>query len=78
MDLNPIDGGYEYEVRIHPPDLNAPVGSNSASGPTYRVARRRQGTNPANGSNQGYGWEQMDINGNWHNASTLKPTNAKL
>jgi hypothetical protein len=35
------ENGYDYEVRIHQPPPNAPAGSNSANGPTYRIARRK-------------------------------------
>jgi len=63
------ENGYDYEVRIHGPDSKAPPGSNSATGTTYRVARRSQGLN-ANG--QGSGWEYGDAAGNWYPTSFLK------
>ena len=61
------NGGFEYEARIHPADP-----AYGQTGNIYRVARRRLGTD-ANG--QGDGWEYIDINGNWHHTSTLKPNN---
>lgn len=66
------ENGYDYEVRIHQPPANAPAGSNSANGPTYRVARRKQGTD-ANG--QGYGWEYVDDKGVWHKQKDIKAGN---
>ncbi|WP_247603726.1 RHS repeat-associated core domain-containing protein, partial [Proteus vulgaris] len=64
-------GNYKYEVRAHGINSNAPPGSNSAVGPIYRIARSKQGINPT--TKQGYGWEQIDHNGNWHHTSILKP-----
>ena len=61
--------GYDYEVRIHPQDPNAPAGSNSATYSTFRISRRLQGTD-ANG--QGYGWEYLDEKGNWFKNKDLK------
>jgi RHS repeat-associated protein len=58
--------GYDFEVRIH--EANPQYGK---SGSIYRVARRQQGKD-ANG--QGYGWEYIDQNGQWHHTSTLKPS----
>ena len=63
------EGGYDYEVRIHPPQPNAPAGSNSATKTTFRVARREQGLD-SNG--QGKGWEHADDNGNWFPNKDLK------
>ena len=64
------DGVYNYEVRIHGPDINAPAGSNAASNNIYRVGRKKI---PVEGQ-QGSGLEYMDSSGNWHHQSTLKPT----
>lgn len=63
------DNGYDYEVRIHPPQTNAPEGSNSASDITFRVARRLQGKDE---NGQGHGWEYADDSGNWYKESELK------
>ena len=63
------ENGYDYEVRIHKAQSNAPLGSNSANGSTYRVARRSQKLD-ANG--QGTGWEYADDKGNWYSESLLK------
>jgi RHS repeat-associated protein len=62
-------GRFDYEVRAHPAQPGAPPGSNSANGPTFRVARRRQGTNSAG---QGYGWEYADDAGKWFHTKFLK------
>lgn len=69
------ENGYEYEVRIHQPPPKAPLGSNSAKGPTYRVARRKQGFDPSKPGNQGYGWEYVDNKGTWHSQKDLKAGN---
>ena len=61
------ENGYEYEVRIHPAEPQY-----GQQGSIYRVARRLQGTDAYG---QGSGWEYMDIYGNWHHTSTLKPSN---
>ncbi|WCT56195.1 hypothetical protein PQ456_01310 [Paenibacillus kyungheensis] len=61
--------GYDYQVRIHP--ANPQYGK---EGSIYRVARRQQGQDA---KGQGYGWEYIDTNGNWHPTSTLKPTSDK-
>jgi len=66
------EGGFDYEVRIHPADPMAPPGSNSASGPTYRVARREHGKDS---KGQGKGWEQADCACNWYHQSHLNPNN---
>ncbi|MBO0940087.1 hypothetical protein J2I47_26320 [Fibrella sp. HMF5335] len=66
------ENGYDYEVRIHQPPPNAPVGSNSAKGPTYRIRRKAQGLD-ANG--QGKGFEFMDDKGVWHRESNIKAGN---
>ncbi|SFW81981.1 RHS repeat-associated core domain-containing protein [Chitinophaga sancti] len=63
------EGGYDYEVRIHPKQENAPEGSNSRNGTTYRVARRLQGSD-SNG--QGFGWEYVDDKNNWYKERDLK------
>lgn len=63
------EGGYDYEVRIHGPQTKAPEGSNSATTTTYRVARRKQGTDE---NGQGYGWEYADDKNNWYKNSDLK------
>lgn len=60
-----IEGGYKYEVRIHP--ANPEYGQ---SGNIYRVSRQKQGVKA---NNQGYGTEYIDSDGNWHQTSTLKP-----
>ncbi len=60
-----VEEGYKYEVRIHPADTKY-----GKSGDVYRVGRSKQGVD-ANG--QGYGWEYMDSQGDWHHTSTLKP-----
>ena len=62
-------GVYDYEVRIHGAQAGAPPGSNSANGPTYRIARRRHGVNK---QGQGMGWEQADGGGTWHPQKFLK------
>jgi hypothetical protein len=46
------ENGFDIEVRVHPAD---PRYDNTGS--IYRVARRKQGTQP--GSTQGYGWEYL-------------------
>lgn len=56
-------GNYDYEVRIHRADRNAPQGSNSALNTVLRVGRRLPGTD-AHG--QGYGWEYADDNDHWY------------
>ncbi len=63
------EGGYDYEVRIHKAQVNAPEGSNSANGTTYRVARRSQ---EVDSNGQGKGWEYADDKGNWIKQSELK------
>ena len=63
------EDGFDYEVRIHEPQANAPSGSNSSSETTFRAARRKQGTDS---KGQGYGWEQADDSGNWFKTSELK------
>lgn len=40
---------------------------------TYRVARRRQGTDCK--TKQGYGWEYGDALGNWYSNKFLKTAN---
>jgi RHS repeat-associated protein len=60
--------GFDYEVRIHPADSKYGL-----SGSIFRVARRLQGTS---GNNQGFGFEYLDINGNWFPQSVLKPGKA--
>lgn len=59
------EGGYDYEVRVHPADPKY-----GKSGNIYRVARRQQGKNA---KGQGKGWEYVDKDGNWHSEKTLKP-----
>ena len=59
------EGGYDYEVRVHPAEP-----THGKQGSIYRVARRSQAVD-ANG--QGTGWEYLDSNGQWHPESTLKP-----
>ena len=66
------ENGYDYEMRVHPPDAKAPPGSNSAGGPTYRLRRKAQGLD-ANG--QGKGFEFMDDKGNWHRQADIKAGN---
>jgi RHS repeat-associated protein len=61
--------GYDFEVRIHKAQSNAPLGSNSETMTTYRVARRLQGTNE---KGEGNGWEFADEKGNWFKQSDLK------
>ena len=63
------EGSYDFEVRAHSQQADAPSGSNSANGPTVRVARRLQGTD-TNG--QGTGWEFSDAKSNWYKQSELK------
>lgn len=65
-------GNYDYEVRIHGTDPNAPQGSNSAQNTVLRVARRLRGTD-AHG--QGYGWEYADDNNHWYPQKDLKANN---
>lgn len=68
------DDGYDYEVRVHPADPNAPAGSNSASGPTLRISRKSR---VRDDSGQGTGPEYVDSAGNWHKQRDLKkPENA--
>jgi len=62
-------GGYKYEVRIHGPQADAPPGSNSREGPTYRIRRRRLAPDS---QGQGSGWEYIDKYGNWHKQKFLK------
>ena len=59
------EGGYDFEVRIHPADP-----AHGKTGSIYRAARRKQGTNA---QGQGFGWEYVDDAGTWHPTSTLKP-----
>ncbi len=61
--------GYDYEVRIHEKDVNAPSGSNSSLGRTLRVLRRKQGKDE---NGQGNGWESADDKGNWYKVKDLK------
>lgn len=63
------ESGYDYEVRIHGPDPNAPSGSLSSKSNIYRVARRKHGVDC---NNQGFGWEYGDLVGNWHSEKFLK------
>jgi RHS repeat-associated protein len=63
------ENGYDYEARIHPPDPNAPVGSNSASNTIFRISRRLQGKDA---KGQGYGWEYVDGKDNWYKNKDLK------
>ena len=60
-----VEGGYKYEVRIHPADPKF-----GKKGDIYRVGRRKEGVDS---KGQGYGWEYIDSKGNWHHTSTLKP-----
>jgi len=58
---------YDFEVRIH-----AAEEGYGKQGDIYRVARRKTGVQPGTNA-QGYGWEYLDANGEWHPQSTLKP-----
>ena len=62
--------GTDYEVRVHAASPDAPVGSNSASGTTVRVARRSVDSN-----GKSTGWEYADGKGGWHSQSTLRSHN---
>lgn len=58
------EGVYRFEVRVHPGN------STYSSGNIFRVSRQRLTVN-ANG--QGTGREYLDVFGNWHPTSVLKP-----
>jgi len=64
------EGAYDYQVRVHATQANAPAGSNSATSTTYIVSRRLQGVD-ANG--QGNGWERLNPKDNkWYFEKDLK------
>jgi hypothetical protein len=63
-------GEYKHEVRAHDFSPTAPLGSNSANGPIYRVGRNKIGINPE--TNQGHGWEYASLNGGWYHTIVLK------
>lgn len=62
------EGGYDYEVRVHPADP-----AHGKTGSIYRIARRSQALDA---KGQGSGWEYMDDAGKWHPQRTLKPGTA--
>ena len=61
------ENGCDFEVRVHPAEPQY-----GQQGSVYRVTRRLQRTDI---HGQGSRWEYMDIYGNWHHTSTLKPNN---
>jgi len=61
------EGGYRFEVRIHPADP-----THGKSGSVYRVGRQVV-PSVSDTKRQGSGLEYIDQTGVWHSEKTLKP-----
>jgi hypothetical protein len=62
-----MEGGFKFEVRIHPADQRY-----SMSGSIYRVSRQVV-PSVIDPSKQGSGLEYIDATSKWHHQMTLKP-----